>query len=307
MPWSHHSHSGQFCGHAHDKLEDCVLAAIRKGMSTFCLTEHITRSNDDLYPEEVGRDDEATLAKLFDEFYREARRLQATYADHIEIFVGFEGEWIREASLTTIQRLLEKYELDLFVGSVHHVRTIPIDYDIAMYHDARSAAGGTDELIFEHYFDSQYAMLQALQPPVVGHFDLIRLKSDSPNGSFRAMSGVWDKAIRNLKYIAEYGGILELNSSSLRKGMVEAYPQVEMCQVFLELGGRFTLSDDSHGIDQVGLNYDRMFSCIEKAGIDKLWRLTRARPACPTDARFPEVEWHAESTSELRRHTFWTI
>ena len=54
MPFSHHSHSGEFCAHASDKLEAVVLEAIRRKMQVFALTEHMPRDKDmDLYPEEV--------------------------------------------------------------------------------------------------------------------------------------------------------------------------------------------------------------------------------------------------------------
>jgi HisJ family histidinol phosphate phosphatase len=53
MPYSHHSHSGQFCGHAKDSLEEVVQAAIAKGFQSFALTEHIPRPFEDFYPEEV--------------------------------------------------------------------------------------------------------------------------------------------------------------------------------------------------------------------------------------------------------------
>lgn len=54
MPFSHHSHSGQFCAHAKDTLEDMVLRAIQSRMRVFALTEHIGRGMIDLYPEEVS-------------------------------------------------------------------------------------------------------------------------------------------------------------------------------------------------------------------------------------------------------------
>ena len=55
MPFSHHSHSGQFCLHAQDTLEQMIEAAIAKGMIVFSLTEHMPRDCvEDLYPEEVG-------------------------------------------------------------------------------------------------------------------------------------------------------------------------------------------------------------------------------------------------------------
>lgn len=56
MPFSHHSHSGQFCsGHAKDSLEEVVQKAIAQGMRVFCLTEHMPRDEIDFYPEEVGQ------------------------------------------------------------------------------------------------------------------------------------------------------------------------------------------------------------------------------------------------------------
>lgn len=53
MPFSHHSHSGQFCGHAEDTLEEVVQTAVSKQMDLYALTEHMPREEEDLYPEEV--------------------------------------------------------------------------------------------------------------------------------------------------------------------------------------------------------------------------------------------------------------
>lgn len=145
--------------------------------------------------------------------------------------IGFETEWIRPRTLELVKNLQKKYQFDMFVGSVHHVHTIPIDFDKPMYESARTLSGGSDERLFEDYFDSQYEMLQALKPPVVGHFDLIRLFSKDPNGSFQGWDGVWSRITRNLQFVADYKGLLELNSSALRKGMAEPYPKVEICKV----------------------------------------------------------------------------
>lgn len=173
------------------------------------------------------------MADLIDGFYAHATELREKYKDQINILVGFEGEWIRPSSLKLIKDLQSKHDFDYFVGSVHHVLTYPIDYDRAKYEEVRRLVGGSDEELFSEYFDAQYAMLQKLRPKLVGHFDLIRLYSDDPNGSFHQWDGVWEKIVRNLKFVADYGGVLELNSSALRKGMSEPYPKAEICQVSL--------------------------------------------------------------------------
>ena len=292
MSFSHHSHSGQFCpGHAKNSLEEMVQTAISKGMQVYALTEHMPRHEIDFYPEEVravrpwliallisskrgtNSSNDAHHA-LIDAFHAEACRLRSKYASQITILVGFEGEWIRPESLQLIEALQAKHRWDVFVGSVHHVHTHPIDYDRKFYELARAAAGGTDERLIEDYFDAQYEMLRTLKPPVVAHFDLIRLLSEDCNQSFRQYDGVWTRIERNLRFAAEYGGILELNSAALRKGMSEPYPKVEICEAFLKLGGRFCLSDDAHAVEHVGQNYGPTLAAARKAGITSLHYFT---------------------------------
>lgn len=54
MPYTHHSHSGEFCKHAQGRLEDVVLEAIRQGFKVLGLSEHMPRYRPiDFYPEEV--------------------------------------------------------------------------------------------------------------------------------------------------------------------------------------------------------------------------------------------------------------
>jgi len=206
-------------------------------------------------------------------FLIEAVRLRQKYESKIKILIGFEGEWIRPAYADLIQELALNENVDYFIGSVHHVHEIPIDYDIALYRKARDVSGGTDESLFENYFDSQYEMLKTLKPKVVGHFDLVRLLSDEPNRDLRAMKGVWERAVRNLKFIVEYGGLMEVNSSALRKGLKEPYPTKAVCEEYLKMSGKLTLSDDSHGVDHVGTNYAVAVEFLESLGVKELFLL----------------------------------
>lgn len=176
--------------------------------------------------------------RWFGLYVEEATRLREKYTNVIEILIGVEIDWIRPSSLLWINECLHLYEFDLFVGSVHHVHTIPIDFDRPMYERARSLSGSTDAALFKDYFDLQYAMLRALKPPIVGHFDLIRLRSNDPDADFLQWPGVLEKVTRNLDFIAEYGGVMELSSAGLRKGMREPYPIKAICKVRSACGFR---------------------------------------------------------------------
>jgi histidinol-phosphatase (PHP family) len=166
----------------------------------------------------------AVLAPRHEAYLVEAKRLQAAYASKIHLLIGFEGEWIRSSYGPLITSLASDPIIDYFIGSLHHVNAIPIDYDAAYYQRAVDSAGGTEEKFYERYYDEQYEMLTALKPRVVGHFDLCRLLSSEPGRDVRQWKGVWQRIERNLAFVAEYGGWLECNSSALRKGLAEPYP-----------------------------------------------------------------------------------
>ncbi|MCJ1383964.1 histidinolphosphatase [Xylographa soralifera] len=306
MPFSHHSHSGQFCLHAKDSLEAVVKTAISKGMETLVLTEHMPRDQEtDLYPEEIeaGKTTDSLL-ETFDEYYKEARRLQSSYSLQIDILVGVETDWIRPSSKQVIGSLSKKYGFDTVIGSVHHVHSIPTDFDRETYEKARDISGGTDEKLYADYYDAQLKMLEAVKPPIVGHFDVIRLLSDNPNASMKKHDAVWSRISRNLSFISSYGGMLEVNSAALRKGMSEPYPQGEICQEFSKMNGDFVLSDDSHGVSQVGFGFKRTVEFVEEIGVKTLIVLTRG--LVTRDARFPGVSGRPVPVKDLEKnHAFF--
>ncbi|EFX05619.1 mRNA decapping hydrolase [Grosmannia clavigera kw1407] len=304
MAFTMHSHSGQFCGHAVDRLEEVVQQAIVLGFRTLGMSEHMPRVHvEDLYPEEKGEDLQASLValdRLFEDYVCEALRLREAYADRITILVGFEAEWIHGAADdgVRVQALAARPELDYFVGSVHHVGAdgVPIDYDKASYARAvktsQQKALSVDSLsaevkakvvadpeaaLYLDYYDQQLAMLQALRPRVVGHFDLVRLLSADPARDCRAAWGgaVWPAIERNLRAVAAAGGWLECNTSALRKGLEEPYPARPIAEAWLRMGGRFTMSDDSHGIGHVATNYRRGLAYLASLGVTEVWTLAR--------------------------------
>jgi histidinol-phosphatase (PHP family) len=337
MPFSHHSHSGQFCpGHARNTLEEMVATAVAKRMSVFAVTEHMPRHEADFYPEERAGPHRTTFERHLQNeraYFSEAVRLRQKYgggdgpaagaagaARIISVPIGFESDWIREGpegSVGLIERSLRlgaatgsSYGgFDFFVGSVHHVHTVPIDCTPEDYVRAREMSGGSDEALFKDYLDTQWAMLKAVRPPVVGHFDLIRLLSREPDASWGGCPEVWDRVLRNLDFIKTYGGLVELNFSAVRKGMTEPYPSRDICRAFVERGGRFVVSDDSHGIEQVAFGYDRLLPFLDEVGITAIHFLGHAaeRLERPHDVRFPHLVISSVSIDELKQHPFWTV
>ncbi|KAH3675634.1 hypothetical protein WICMUC_002551 [Wickerhamomyces mucosus] len=272
---SHHTHSGDYVAHATDTLDGVTSRAIELGFETFCLTEHMPRLESRfLYPEELERG--YTLEKLnddFDKYCFHAKKIQKNAIENglkTRFLVGFEVEGIDDNHINFAEDLKQRYKLDLLVGSVHFVNEIPIDFDRDFWEKSRDVSGGVRAL-FKDYFELQYKVLTKLKPEIVGHFDLIRLFS-SPNDwddttqlklkdirLERDWPDVWSLIVRNLTFAKSYGALIEFNSAALRKNWKTPYPQLDVSQAVINYAdGRFCLSDDSHSIAQVGLNYHKV-------------------------------------------------
>ncbi|KAJ1734532.1 hypothetical protein LPJ61_001018 [Coemansia biformis] len=298
MPFTFHSHSGQFCRHAKGTLEAVVTGAIARGLLVLGLTEHVPRSRaQDLYPEEAGMTTD-DLHAAFDAYVAEARRLRTKYGDQIAILIGAETEHITPDSLAEAKQLRVKHGLDYLVGSLHHVDEIPVDFSPETYDQIVQHCAGDRSEMYRRYFDSQLTMLQGLKPEVVGHFDLIRIFHP-------AIPGVEDPlqtaeiralALRNIDYAISYGAVFEINTRAWKKGLQDAYPQRDILAEILQRGGRVTIADDSHGAQDLCMHYDRLHAYLCDMGITDLYYLRRA-PGGGVEARVLE---------NAVEHEFWT-
>lgn len=67
--------------------------------------------------------------------------------------------------------------------------------------------------------------------------------------------------------------------------------------MFLERKGQFALSDDSHGVDQVGTSYDRLLRFVEETGIKEIVYLEKG--STTRDARFPNISMSTIAVPDL--------
>jgi histidinol-phosphatase (PHP family) len=277
-PWKismHGGHSGDFSKHGQDDLEPMVKAAIAFGYTTFGITAHAPRSGEKfLYSEEVEAGyTPADLDADFANYVTEARRLQSAYSDQLQILVGAEVEIVPEAAFDTEAAALRtRHNLDYLVGSVHWVNEMPIDTSRDDFDAAVASVGGLD-LFLLRYYDLVAAMIDRVQPEIIGHLDVPRLYAGDPD-TLRSLV-VRQKIDTVLERIAAGGMLLEINTSALRKGLTEPYPASWIVDSARNARTRFTLSDDSHSIEQVGAHVSEGRDYLLSHGIHSIFALTK--------------------------------
>ncbi len=266
----HGGHSGEFCSHAENNLEEVIQEYIKKNFLWVGITEHVPPYDDKfVYPHEkkVGLCAK-TMQEKFHRYIALCKNLKKKYKDKIEVLVAFETE-AYEGAFDYAEFLIEKYSPDFFVGSVHHVNEQDFDTSKEMYQKALVKSGGIDQLYLD-YFDKQYEMINRLKPPVVGHFDLIRLYD--PYYKLRLQKKlIWTRIVRNLKLIKELDLILDFNLRSLLKGGTEPYISEEILDEAFKRGIKVAPGDDSHGISSVGLNFARGAALLIEKGFPSTW------------------------------------
>lgn len=266
----HGGHSGDYCQHARDSLDDIVKAYHDRNFAWVGITEHMPPASDAfLYPDEraAGLTARAMLER-FARYMAHCRNLQTAYRGRMTIFAGMETEAYHGAVDFAIQ-LRDRFHPDYVVGSVHHVADIPIDMNPSEYAMAATACGGIVDL-YTAYFDLQYDMIRTLRPSVVGHFDLIRI-FDSDYLSRLKISAVWERICRNLEAVESLGLMLDLNVRALLKGASEPY----ICRPILEKVRKMAIpvapGDDSHSMDTVGRHVADGIRYLQSLGFSTAW------------------------------------
>lgn len=304
---SHHSHSSDYVAHGVDPLESIISRVLELNFHTYCLTEHMPRLTVEyLYPEELNSecksDDLKVLQDKFSKFLEHAKIIKnRETGKRTQFLIGTEVEGCDEKHVAYAHELMKNHSdvLQFFVGSVHHVNGIAIDFNAQYWLEALKVSGNNLKQLLLDYFELQYRMLVSLEPLVVGHFDLIRLfcpqdmlvnvntgkvVQSLQDGSVKMVKDIslieqWpevtESVIRNLKFINNYGGVIEINSAALRKGLPYPYPHRDIGMLVKEYcGGRFVLGDDAHGVSQVGVCYDEVLKYIDEVlQLDKLYYL----------------------------------
>lgn len=266
----HGGHSGEFCSHAEGRLEDIIKRYIELGFPAVGITEHAPPETDAfLYPDEKNLGlTAADLADRFSDYVLTLKNLKKKYAGQITIYAGIEtetcGNYVRHT-----RNLIDRFQPDYIVGSVHHVHDTCFDYSAEAYNKLAHRIGSIDAL-YTAYFDLQYEMIKELKPFVVGHLDLIRIY-DADYEKRLQHPDILPKIKRNLELIKSSGLVLDYNLRSLAKGAKEPYISESILKMAVEMGISAVPGDDSHSRVQAGMHVDTAVAKLEELGFDTLW------------------------------------
>lgn len=242
-----HNHTA-LCNHATGTTEEYIKRAIELKIDVFGFSEHAPMNFDEHY-----------RLKLEDkEFYeKNVLLLKEKYKNDIEIILGYEVDYLKGDYI--LDEVLNS-KVDYLIGSVHFIND-GWGFDnpefIGQYKSKNI------DTIWEDYFEAITNMAKSNKFDIVGHLDLIKVFKFLPKKEIKTI------AYTALKKIKKTNMVVEINSAGFRKPVGEQYPSKELLELCYELDIPITFSSDAHGVDQVGLNYEKSVCLAKEVGYTK--------------------------------------
>ena len=230
--------------------EEYIEEAIRKGFTRIGFSDHSCVPFDP-YP--------GVAYDRFSEYKAAIDALKEKYAGKITVYCGMEQDYLSPAPVG---------QPDYLIGSVHYIHDqgeyFSVDAGPQIVADAIRRLYNRDPYAYaEAYYAQMEDLINRTNADIIGHFDVVTCYQDILHlFDFKHPRYVaaWQKAVDAL---IPFGRPFEINTRAITKQIRnEPCPSLDILRYIAGHGGKFVLSSDSHGKEELGSHfkeYEEMF------------------------------------------------
>jgi len=226
-----------------NSAEDCVLAAINKEMPAIGFSTHV--------PIPIASKWNMPASKT-QNYFAEIKQLKRKYANQIEIYAGFEMDYL----ITADKNLIHEYikQADYTIGSVHYLYSVDHKKYYAIDGTTSGVAAayqkltnGDNKLLVKSYYNELLRIIREFKPNIIGHFDVIK-KRNHQNCYFDETEKWYvDLVHQVLAEIAAQEIIVEVNTGGRLRGYItDNYPSNWILKECLVKKIPIVISSDAH-------------------------------------------------------------
>src|SRR4051812_2108044 len=234
-----------------DNAERYREAAAERGIEELGVSEHVHRFHCalDVWSHPFWCQNAADDLDEYVEFVREETDLR----------LGIEADFVpgREDRMRT---LLERYDWDYVIGSVHFLRDHAVDMPGAFDVWGR---GESADKVWRRYFGTVAEAARSGLYDIMAPPDLVKVWGGSrpaPDGDLRRF---YEPAV---EAFADAGVAVEVSTAGLRKPVEEIYPARGFLEMVVDAGLPVALSSDAHVPDDLGFGYEQAVELLADLG-----------------------------------------
>lgn len=272
-----HTHT-QFSVDSDAPIEECVQRAAELGLAAYAITDHCECNG--WYKREHYTEAEQALLESFDyaadleNSAAAVTALKEQYAGKLELLCGVElGQILHDIEAAKIVN--KDKRLDFIIGSVHQVLGEQdfyfIDYEKLT----------PDEIydLLERYFKEIYELSKTDLFDVVGHITYCLRYMKQRHNICPDISRFDDIIAETFRNLAHNGRGIEINTSGLRQGFGDSFPDLKYTKLFREAGGEIlTIGSDSHTVQDIGANIADGIRTAHAAGFTRIAYFKERKP-----------------------------
>ena len=256
-----HTHTA-FCD-GKNTMEEMAEAAYKAGVRYYGVSGHSHTPA----PQDKG----FVLPYDMTDYRKKAMELRGQYLGKMEVLLGLEWDICSD---------VVRDGFDYWIGSVHYLqpendRYYPVDLSEDTFAKCRDEGfNGNIKDMVQMYF-KQVSRMAALNPPVLGHMDLIT-KFNEENRFFDE-NAEWyrETALQALHTVSPSKTVLEINTGAMARGYRKTpYPALFLLKEWHDMGGRIIVTADAHTAEGIVYGYNQAVSLAKEAGFTTVSVLT---------------------------------
>lgn len=256
-----HTHTA-FCD-GKNTMEEMAEAAYKAGVRYYGVSGHSHTP--------VPQDKDFVLPYDMTDYRKKAMELREQYLGKMEVLLGLEWDICSDAVHDGF---------DYWIGSVHYLqpendRYYPVDLSEDTFEKCQDEGfNGNIKDMVQMYF-KQVSRMAALNPPVLGHMDLIT-KFNERNRFFDENAEWYRKtALQALHTVSPSKTVLEINTGAMARGYRKTpYPALFLLKEWHDMGGRIIVTADAHTAEGIVYGYNQAVSLAKEAGFKQAVVLT---------------------------------
>lgn len=258
-----HTHTRfSFDGAADATLDSLCKHALEIGMTDLCITDHC----------DVNGEAEGIYTPYdADAAWDAMTAAQEKYRGRLHVCRGIElGNATQYPDVAA--KVLARHPYEFVIGSLHNLRDVP-DFCMLRYEDMTPAL---IDRLFCRSLDETLEMLSFAPPDgapgftTLGHMTYIH-RYITAAGKTLDMTSHYDRIEAVYRRLIEADIALELNVSTLWKGLGIAMPTLELLKFYRDCGGRMvTVGSDAHAPAQLGRCIRQGYALLNAAGLHEV-------------------------------------
>lgn len=236
------------CGHAIGEPRAYAAHAVKLGFKEIGFSDHAPL---------VSHEDPKITMSIYQLplYYRLIEDAQAKFKNKIKIKMSLEADYLPGYEEKT-EEILKSYPFDYVIGSVHFIGKWGFD-DPA---ERKKWDQKDINQVYREYYELLRQCAKTKYFDIMGHVDLVKKFGHRPSENMS------DEVRRTAKVFKDFGAVIEINTSGLRKPVGEMYPSLDCLRIYCKAGVPLTFGSDAHEPIHVGCDFAKALDLARAAG-----------------------------------------